>query len=165
LTSADASEAPVRIDVVPAGYRVTVTRGGRTTVLIVRRGGDSTFCTGTKCSVVAKGGGGVPAAYDPQVQHAITDYPAIFRSAQADLAVTPGPPIAPGTCFTVKPLGPSTVVPGTYCLDVKGHVTGVQHASDQLRLVSINADPTAAILTPPGQPTPAGSPSTHQPTD
>ncbi len=169
LASAGAGTAQVRIDVVAAGYRVGVTRGRSTATLIVRRDGDSTSCSGGKCFTVATRGDGVPTAFDPQVQHAITDYLPIFAGAPDELTVAgasdnPGK----GTCFDVKPsgTGPTPVIAGTYCLDATGHVTAVDYPTGVLTLVSINADPTAAVLTPPALPVPVvTATTTHEPTD
>jgi hypothetical protein len=168
LKSAVSGTAGVRIDVVPAGYRVSVTRAGRTATLIVRRGGASTSCSAGKCFTVATGGNGVPNAFDPQVQHAITDYLPIFAASPDELTVGKSTFKATGSCFDVKPsgTGPTPVVAGTYCLDAAGHVTAVDYPTGLLTLVSVNADPTAAVLTPPATPAPIPTATTtHEPTD
>jgi hypothetical protein len=164
LTSAQSGTAAVRIDVLPAGYRVSVTRSGRTAMLIVRRDGDSVSCSAAQCFTVATNGDGVPNAFDPQVQHAITDYVPDFAAAPEELSVTLSAMTAPGTCFDVKPsgTGPTPVIAGTYCLDSAGHVTAVDYPTGLLTLVSVNADPTAAILTPPAQPAPIVTATTPQ---
>jgi len=168
LASPGSGTATVTIAMVPAGYRVSVTRAGKTATLIVRRDGDSISCAAAKCFTVATNGDGVPNAFDPQVQHTITDYLPIFATAPDELSVKASAATAKGSCFDVLPsgTGPTPVVRGTYCLDAAGHVTAVDYPSGVLTLVSVNADPTASILTPPASPAPVvTATTTHEPPD
>ncbi|MCU1679039.1 MAG: hypothetical protein JWM93_3797 [Frankiales bacterium] len=167
LESTESGAAEVRIDLLPAGYRVSVTRKGATAMLIVRRGGDSISCSRGKCFVVAKEGRGVPSAFDPQVQHTMTDYLTFFAAAPDELRVADSEVKAPGTCFDVQPsgTGPTEIVAGTYCLDGDG-VTAIDFAKGSMRRLSVNPAPTAEILKPPFTPTPVPSATTPQePTD
>ncbi|MDQ1724351.1 MAG: hypothetical protein QOG52_1379 [Frankiaceae bacterium] len=167
MASGSTTAAHVTIDVLPAGYRVSVTRKGATAVLIVRRGADSVSCSSGKCFTVATNGDGVPSAFDPQVQHLITENLAIFATSPDELTVTAAPALGAATCFAVKPsgTGPTPVVAGHYCLDDAGHVVAATYPTGTLSLISVNRDPAASVLTPPSQPSPIVTTSPPQPID
>ncbi|MDQ1682692.1 MAG: hypothetical protein QOH99_1233 [Frankiaceae bacterium] len=167
MASGSTTAAHVTIDVLPAGYRVSVTRKGATAVLIVRRGADSVSCSSGKCFTVATNGDGVPSAFDPQVQHLITENLAIFATSPDELTVTAAPALGAATCFAVKPsgTGPTPVVAGHYCLDDSGHVVAATYPTGTLSLISVNHDPAASVLTPPSRPSPIVTTSPPQPID
>jgi hypothetical protein len=169
VSGGTAGTATVRIDLLPSGFRTTVTSGGATAMLISRRGGDTVSCTSSNCFTVATNGEGVPPSFDPQVQHMFTDYVPAFAGRPDELTISSvaAPAGAAGSCFGVKRSGsgPTTVVAGTYCLDAGGHVTYAAYPSGVLRLVSVNAVPTSALLRPPRPPTPVATATSHEPTD
>ncbi|MDQ1680806.1 MAG: hypothetical protein QOI42_1665 [Frankiaceae bacterium] len=169
LSGGAGGTATVRIDLLPAGYRTTVSTPATTAMLISHRDGDTVSCTSRNCFTVARNGAGVPPSFDPQVQHVLTDYVPAFAQRPDELTVTAtaAPAGAVGTCFSVRRSGsgPTTVVPGTYCLDDQGHVTYAAYPSGVLRLVSVNAPPTAAVLRAPLSPTPVTTATSHEPTD
>lgn len=157
----------MRIDMVPSGYRVSVRSDGQTQLLIVQRDGDTISCTNDKCLRVATDGAGVPGELDPQLQHVVTDYLAVFASQPDEISVAPGDGKVPGNCFAVTQsgTGPTTVDAGTYCLDNKGHVTFVSYPSGQLQLTTINGAPSARVLVPPSAPKPVPSSTVREPID
>lgn len=169
LSGGAAVTATVRIDLLPAGYRTTVSTNATTAILISHRDGDTVSCTSRNCFTVARNGAGVPPSFDPQVQHVLTDYLPAFaqRPDELTVAAAAAPAGAVGTCFSVRRSGsgPTTVVAGTYCLDDQGHVTYAAYPSGVLRLVSVNAPPTAAVLRAPLSPTPVTTATSHEPTD
>jgi len=137
--------------------------GGQAHVTLVGRPEAVYQCSTAGCSRIARAAGDVPAAYDPKVQHAFTDWPAVLTDRTAPISVAPAKPVpgAAGGCFSVEPTAVALAPPieaGIFCYDDSGLPTAVVGRFGTLVLAGAPAPapPTATLPGPPSAGPPLG---------
>lgn len=155
-------DATVTIHRLASSYRVDVTRGGATSILLTTTEGlvSCQVQAGQRtCLLVGPVGEPPPTLFDPGLQRLFTsDLAALVRGD--GLTVTPAGalpaagPIASATCFAVAGTG---VDPGEYCLTEAGILRKAQFPSGTLELTELAGPPDADVFTPPATPTPLPS--------
>jgi hypothetical protein len=123
--------------------------------------------TVSTCVRVAGHGGALPAAADPRVEHAFTDWLDVLTDRDVAISVTAAQtlPGARGACFSVEPTAVSLVSAidaGIYCYDSDGTLTGVRCAFGTLLLATAAGPAPASVTLPgpvaPGTPLPTAAP-------
>jgi hypothetical protein len=157
-TDPKSPDATVTIYRLGLSFRVDITRGSATSVLMTATQGIVSCQLAARRTCLLLGGPGTtpPKAFDPGLQRLVTTDLAALADAQ-NLTVVPAgtvpaiPGVPAATCYQVSGEG---VDPGEYCLTADGVLRQAQFPSGTLKMTKLSAAPARTAFVPPASPTP-----------
>jgi hypothetical protein len=161
-TDAKSPDATVTIYRNATSYRVDITRGSATSVLMTATQGlVSCQLTASRrtCLLVGAPGTEPPGLFDPGIQRLVTT-DLVALAGDKSLTVTPAGTLPStgslpaATCYQVTG---SAMDPGEYCLATDGTLRKAQFPSGTLELTQLAAAPGDSAFLPPVSPTPVPS--------